>query len=126
MRESHDGMEERAFARAEKDRADALAFARSIAEKNGWRLNPDSQAVAWIADGLARNYNRYGYFQCPCRDSWGDAEHDSDIICPCEYCTADQADYGHCYCGLYLTSSFFAAGEPVRSIPERRAQELFP
>ncbi len=112
--------------KTEKSAADALAFMRGVAEKNGWRLNPDPEHLEGLAEGFAKNHNRYGFYQCPCRDSWGDPERDADISCPCAYCVADQAEHGHCYCGAYLTPAFRISGKPVRSIPERRPPELFP
>lgn len=97
------------------------------AEHNGWAVNPDGPFVGRIVDGLTTNFNRYGYYQCPCRDSWdGDQEKDKDIICPCSYCEADVEEYGHCLCGLFFSRSFLESGAPVRRIPERRPEELYP
>lgn len=97
------------------------------AAHKGWSLNADEQFLSRIVSGLTKNYNRYGYYQCPCRDSWdGDEEKDEDIICPCAYCIDDLAEYGHCLCGLFLSKSFAASGKPVRPIPERRMDERFP
>ena len=104
----------------EKTAEDVMRFVRMTADKQGWKLNPDAEFLTMIVEGLAVNYNRYGYFACPCRDADGDRELDGDIICPCEYCRPDQAEFGHCYCGLYLTPDFFASGKAPASIPERR------
>ncbi|TFH27044.1 MAG: ferredoxin:thioredoxin reductase, partial [Promethearchaeota archaeon] len=41
-------------------------------------------------------------------------------ICPCDYCKPDQEEYGHCYCGLYLTGEFFDTGKEPQGVPERR------
>ena len=97
---------------------------KAVAAKHQWRLNPDESFLRDLAGGLAKNYNRYGYYLCPCRTGCGDREKDRDIICPCDYCVPDQSDYGHCYCGLYLTAAFAATGKPPSSIPERRPEEL--
>jgi ferredoxin-thioredoxin reductase catalytic chain len=99
---------------------DAKAFIRAVAEKNGWVINPEDDFVGQIAKGLAVNYNTYGYYLCPCRDGDGAREADQDIICPCEYLRADHEEYGHCLCGLFLSSRFAATGQEPRSIPERR------
>ena len=95
-------------------------FVSMVAKKQNWKLNRDSEHLGIIITGLMKNYNRYGYFSCPCRDAEGTKEKDSDIICPCDYCRTDQEDHGHCYCGLYLTEEFFASGKEPQSIPERR------
>lgn len=99
---------------------DARRFIDAVSKHQGWAVNGDEPFVQELADGLARNYERYGYFLCPCRDGDGERTADRDIICPCAYARADQAEYGHCFCGLFLTPEFAGgAGEP-HPIPERR------
>jgi ferredoxin-thioredoxin reductase catalytic subunit len=95
-------------------------FAAMVAKKQGWKLNPDGEFVSMLMEGLTVNYNRYGYYSCPCRDADGVRERDRDIVCPCDYCRPDQEEYGHCYCGLYLTKEFFSSGKKPAPIPERR------
>ncbi len=112
--------------RRTKSYEDAEQFVHAVARHNGWELNPDSRFLQFLIEGLRDNYNRYGFYMCPCRDSWGDPEEDADIRCPCVYNEPDQRDYGHCYCGLFLTRSFKESGESVNQIPERRPQEFFP
>lgn len=97
-----------------------LQFMQMVATHQGWQLNPDSDFIQMLAEGLTINYNRYGYYSCPCRDADGHREKDKDIICPCAYCRPDQNEFGHCYCGLYLTKEYFASGKKPQSIPERR------
>lgn len=110
----------------EKSFGDVEKFAEAVANHLGWVLNPDKEFLKSIIEGLAGTWNRFGYFQCPCRDSWGEREKDKDIICPCEYCRPDMAEFGHCYCGLFLTGEFAAKGSPVSPIPERRPDALYP
>ncbi len=107
-----------------KTPADARRFVEMVATHQGWELNPDKAFLADIVDGLAANFNRYGYFLCPCRDGSGLREHDKDIICPCDYNMRDQEEHGHCFCGLFLDARFKASGKPVRQIPERRPEDL--
>jgi len=99
---------------------DGHRFIEAVARKHGWKVNPDAGFVGHLAAGLATNYNTYGYYLCPCRDGDGERSVDRDIICPCEYVVADHAEYGHCLCGLYLSSEFAASGVTPSSIPERR------
>ncbi len=103
-----------------KSIADVTLFISMVAEKNNWKLNKDKEHLEIITEGLMKNYNRYGYFSCPCRDADGLREIDKDIVCPCDYCVPDQKEFGHCYCGLYLTEEFFNSGGEPKSIPERR------
>ena len=99
---------------------DTRKFISMVADKQGWKLNPDKEFVQMLVEGLTTNFNRYGYPSCPCRDATGVREKDKDIICPCAYCRPDQKEYGHCYCGLYLTPEFAATGKIPKAIPERR------
>lgn len=101
-------------------------FVQKAAEKNGWKLIQDAEMLSDLVDGLAANLKRYGYFQCPCRDSWGEREKDRDIICPCSYAAADIQEYGRCYCGLYQSDAYLRSGEELSAIPERRPEERFP
>ena len=103
-----------------KTREDAWKFMRAVARHQGWVLNPDSEFVDQLAEGLAVNYNNYGYYLCPCRDGDGDRDADVDIICPCDYVEPDHKEYGHCLCGLFLSEAFAATGREPSSIPERR------
>jgi ferredoxin-thioredoxin reductase catalytic subunit len=103
-----------------KNPDNAAQFIHAVATRKGWMVNPDEEFVRDLAVGLARNYNRYGYYLCPCRDGDADRERDRDIICPCDYVAADHDEFGHCFCGLYLTAEFGAGGRVPESIPERR------
>lgn len=112
--------------RGSKSAADARRFIAAVSNHHGWKTNPDLQFVDVLARGLSTNFNRYGFYQCPCRDSWGDSAKDEDIVCPCVYCEPDLAEYGHCYCGLFLTEERARSGKAVVSIPERRPTARFP
>jgi ferredoxin-thioredoxin reductase catalytic chain len=105
---------------------DTRTFITMVAKKQGWKLNPDEGFITLIVEGLTINYNRYGYYNCPCRDTWNDRNKDKDIMCPCAYCVPDQKDFGHCYCGLYLTPKFLKTGKKPKSLPERRPANLSP
>ncbi|MDC7227521.1 MAG: ferredoxin-thioredoxin reductase catalytic domain-containing protein [Spirochaetales bacterium] len=105
---------------------DVAAFTKKAAEKNGWVLNPDSDFRESVEEGLYNNYLQYGYLICPCREAWGEKDKDRDVVCPCDYCADDVKEFGHCYCGLYMSAEFVASGEEPGSIPERRSPELTP
>jgi len=104
----------------EKNYEDVSTFTEMAAKKQGWILNRDKDHLDIIINGLMKNYNRYGYFSCPCRDSSGNKEQDKDIICPCAYSRPDIEEYGHCFCGLYLDEEFYKKKNELSSIPERR------
>ncbi|MFP4373073.1 MAG: ferredoxin-thioredoxin reductase catalytic domain-containing protein [Spirochaetaceae bacterium] len=108
----------------EKTLDDTRRFASMVAEKNGWKLNPDTDFLEDLVAGLTENFNRYGYYLCPCRDGTGEREKDRDIICPCDYNVPDQKEYGHCFCALFFRPDYLEAGGEPQSIPERRPDEL--
>jgi ferredoxin-thioredoxin reductase catalytic chain len=90
------------------------------AETGGYRLNPDVDFTKNIVRGLLKNEQRYGYRACPCRLASGTKEEDLDIICPCDYRDPDLADFGTCYCALYVSGAVVAGQKKLSPIPERR------
>ena len=110
----------------EKSLEEVSRFIHQVAGYKNWELPADKTHLGNIAEGLRVNYNKYGYFQCPCRDSWGEREKDRDIICPCQYCLPDIEEYGHCFCGLFLSKEFKSQNKALQSIPDRRPDELYP
>ena len=88
-------------------------------EKAGYHLNPDLDLTLELVKSLLTNEERYGYQSCPCRWASGLKEEDLDIICPCDYRDQDLAEYGRCYCALYVSAN--ATKENLsQPIPERR------
>jgi len=94
------------------------------AKENGYYTCPDTQLFNDLIDGLTTNTTRYGYGSCPCRVASGMKNQDSDIICPCEYRDADVDEFGMCYCGLFVSEKIKDDPSQMRSIPERRPQEV--
>ncbi len=79
---------------------------RRVAAQGGYRLHPDPAFVEELVEGYLVNRDRYGYDSCPCRLATGDPEKDRAIVCPCVFRDDDLADYGACYCGLYVTEDY--------------------
>ena len=105
---------------------DAKTFVTKVAEHQGWDLVKDEKFLFNLEEGLMVNYNRYGYFQCPCREAWGEREADRDVICPCIYAKPDIDEYGHCYCSLFFRKSLADEEKQPEPIPERRPEEKIP
>jgi len=97
--------------------------AESDAKTNGCYLNPDQDFLNDLFEGLKKNEERYGYPSCPCRLASGRFELDRDIICPCDYRDPDVAQYGCCYCALYVRKDVFEGKTLIQTIPERRPKE---
>ncbi|MFX1263733.1 MAG: rubredoxin-like domain-containing protein, partial [Promethearchaeota archaeon] len=53
----------------------------------------------------------------------GNFELDRDILCPCDYRDPDVAEFGYCYCGLYVRKDVYKGKTPIQPIPERRPME---
>lgn len=109
-----------------ESKSDVLEYVKRVAAKRGWKLNYDEDFLMDLVDGLFTQYSRHGYFLCPCRESWDDIDKDRDVICPCSYAQADIDEYGHCFCGLYLSEEAFAQRKEVSAIPERRPESKCP
>jgi ferredoxin-thioredoxin reductase catalytic chain len=90
------------------------------AEKSGYHLNPDRSFTLGLMDGLLQNEARYGYQACPCRLASGVRGEDLDIICPCDYRDPDLADFGACYCALYVTQDILDGRRKPARIRDRR------
>jgi ferredoxin-thioredoxin reductase catalytic subunit len=86
----------------------------------GYHLNPDTEFTKALIAGLIENEKRYGYASCPCRLATRNRDEDIDIICPCDYRDADLAEYGACYCALYVSDAVLKGEKTLSSIPERR------
>lgn len=97
--------------------------AESDTKTYGYYLNPDPDFLQDLLEGLRKNEERYGYPSCPCRLATGNLELDRDIICPCDYRDPDVAEYGTCYCALYMRKDLYEGKTPITPIPERRPPE---
>jgi ferredoxin-thioredoxin reductase catalytic subunit/predicted Zn-ribbon and HTH transcriptional regulator len=97
--------------------------AESDAKSYGYYLNPDPNFLNDLLEGLKRNEERYGYPSCPCRVASGNLELDRDIVCPCDYRDPDVAEFGTCYCALYVRKDLIEGKMPINPIPERRPPE---
>jgi ferredoxin-thioredoxin reductase catalytic chain len=97
--------------------------AEADARTYGYYLTPDPDLLQGLLEGLKVNEDRYGYPSCPCRLASGKFEYDRDIICPCDYRDPDVAEFGACYCRLYVTKDVFEGKTELPIVPERRPVE---
>jgi ferredoxin-thioredoxin reductase catalytic subunit len=96
---------------------------QKVNEPKGYFFNKSRDLVVGLLEGLLANKERYGYMCCPCRLAARDREADKDIICPCDYREADVAEYGSCYCNLYVSKEWNEGTVPNVPVPERRPLE---
>ena len=99
---------------------------KKIQEPKGYPFNKDKDRVFDLLEALLQNKKRYGYMSCPCRLASGDREKDKDILCPCVYRAPDVAEYGSCYCNLYVSNEWNEGKIPHPYVPERRPIEKIP
>lgn len=96
--------------------------AEADAKTYGYYLTPQPDLLQGFLEGLKTNEDRYGYPLCPCRLTSGSFEFDRDIICPCDYRDPDVAQYGACYCRLYVNKQVYES-QNLPEVPERRPPE---
>jgi ferredoxin-thioredoxin reductase catalytic chain len=97
--------------------------AEADAKTYGYFLVNDAELLQGLMEGLKTNEDRYGYPSCPCRLASGSIEYDRDIICPCDYRDPDVAEFGACYCRLYVNKDVYEGKKELPSVPERRPMD---
>lgn len=86
----------------EKVKQDMYEWTAKYAEKKGLRLNPDSEMLDLVIEGLANNKIKHGKHYCPCRIVSGNEKEDKKIICPCIYHLDEIEKDGSCHCDLFF------------------------
>lgn len=99
---------------------------KPVQEAKGYYFNADRARVLDLLNALLVNKQRYGYMGCPCRLVGGNREQDRDIICPCVYSVEDIAEFGSCYCNLYVSKAWNEGAIAHEYVPERRPVEKMP
>ena len=105
------------------DAAKLYETLRKLQEPKGYFFNKDLTMTMPLLESLLATKARDGYMACPCRLATGDREIDKDIVCPCVYREADVAEYGACFCGLYVSPAWNGGDIPHVYVPERRPPE---
>lgn len=96
---------------------------KKVQEPKGYYFSNDTERVMELLEALLVNKDRYGYMVCPCRLASGDRDNDKDIICPCDYREPDVAEFGSCYCNLYVSQAWNDGTIDHDYVPERRPPE---
>ncbi len=96
---------------------------KPIQEARGYLFNADMSYTMPLLENLLVNKERYGYMSCPCRLAIGTFEEDRDIVCPCVYREPDVAEYGACFCALYVNKEWNEGKTEHKTVPERRPAE---
>lgn len=105
------------------DASELYGKLKKIQEPKGYYFSNNHERVMELLDALLVNKERYGYMVCPCRLASGDRDNDRDIICPCDYREPDVAEFGSCYCNLYVSNEWNEGKIDQEYVPERRPPE---
>jgi ferredoxin-thioredoxin reductase catalytic chain len=109
------------------DASELYGKLKKVQEAKGYYFSNNHEQVMELLEALLVNKERYGYMVCPCRLASGDRDNDRDIICPCEYREPDVAEFGSCYCNLYVSKAWNDGTVDHEYVPERRPPEkMFP
>ena len=96
---------------------------KKVHEPKGYHFSNNHERVMELVEALLVNKARYGYMVCPCRLASGDRDNGRDIICPCDYRKPDVAEFGSCYCNLYVSNEWNEGKIEQEYVPERRPPE---
>lgn len=80
----------------------SMSFAKKIAEKNGFKLNPNETQLHRLCNHLADNKENHGRLFCPCKQHYP-IQPDIDPICPCPTFKKEIKEQGHCECHLFFS-----------------------
>lgn len=105
------------------DAAKLYEMLEKVQQPKGYFFYKDKAHVFELLEALLQNKARYGYMVCPCRLAAGDRDQDKDIVCPCVYRTPDVAEFGSCYCNLYVSEAWNNGELEHKYVPERRPPE---
>ncbi len=76
-----------------------------FARNNEFQINPNSEKVNMLIDGVFSCEENHGMKYCPCRLIAKDFEEDLKLVCPCNFLIhetyKDKKD-GECWCGLFV------------------------
>jgi ferredoxin-thioredoxin reductase catalytic chain len=84
---------------------DFRAAIERFASGQVFRINPDTERVALLLQGIAENERNHGLKFCPCRLRTKDWGEDQRLVCPCNFTiheTYKGRPDGECWCGLFV------------------------
>ena len=83
---------------------DNLARIKKISQENGYRLNPDQERIRKVVGLMTMNYNEFGKYYCPCKQSHP-LDPAKDVLCPCPPLADEVQRDGYCFCKLFFKDS---------------------
>lgn len=89
----------------EMDKAKFRQAIEEFASKNEFQVNPDTEKVNMLIEGVFNCDKNHGMKYCPCRLIAKDFEEDLKLVCPCNFLiheTYKDKEDGECWCGLFI------------------------
>jgi len=80
---------------------DNLARIEKIAQEKEYILNPDQERMQKVVGLMTMNYNEFGKYYCPCKQSHP-IDPEKDVLCPCSPLADEVEKDGHCFCKLFF------------------------
>ena len=84
----------------------ALEYLWKVADRLGYKLNPDERTLDRIASYMAENKKKYNRYYCPCKQHYP-VKADVDPICPCAESRDEITRDGHCECHVFFDVAAF-------------------
>lgn len=91
--------------KVEFDKEKFLEAIEKFTENNEFQVNPDTEKVKMLLDGIFNNEQNHGLKYCPCRLITKDFAEDLKLVCPCNFLiheTYKDKEDGECWCGLFV------------------------
>ena len=66
-----------------------------------YKINPDAERVKKVIGLMTMNFNEYGKYYCPCKQSHP-LDPDKDVLCPCPELGDEVKKDGNCFCKLFF------------------------
>jgi ferredoxin-thioredoxin reductase catalytic subunit len=74
---------------------------REFADREGYVFNADAERVNKVIGLMSRNFQDFGKYYCPCKQSHP-LDPARDTLCPCPEAAREIAQEGHCFCRLFV------------------------
>jgi ferredoxin-thioredoxin reductase catalytic subunit len=72
-----------------------------LAISHGYKINPDNERVKKVVGLMTINFNEFGKYYCPCKQSHP-LDPNEDVLCPCSQIKDEVTRDGHCFCKLFF------------------------
>ena len=72
-----------------------------LTHSGNYKLNPDNERVEKVIGLMTMNFNEFGKYYCPCKQSHP-LDPNKDVLCPCPQLADEVEKDGNCFCKLFF------------------------